>query len=225
LQRRIIVQTAPNFNIYTKRAIQGRYDLYLTAPHLAAFLESKYGHKRVVKFSNRLRGVIVVARDSAYQRLSDLRGKVVAAPDELSVSAMLGEVTFLRNQINPQTDLILKYTPSHNNALHAVALGKADAAIAGLPAFKITTAGSKLKRPLRILSKTHSIPQMMFMTPARVSKSEREKFKQVLLNITNDATGKAFVESVPFGHFSLITDRDMQELSDFVLILEQRLKK
>jgi len=223
LQRRVVVHTAPNFKTYMKRAEQGRYDLYLTAPHLAAYHENEHKHHRIAGFNKSLQAVIVVSEDSKYTSLSDLQGMTVAAPDFLAVSTLLGEVTFMQKNIQPGKDILIKYTPSHNNALHSVADSQADAAIAGAPAFKITTSMKKLKKPLRILAKTQAIPQMMFMSPHRIPKQQLDSYREVLLNINNDEAGKAFIESVPFGSLKVISDEDMHALSGMVQLLKQRM--
>lgn len=221
LHRKVIIQTAPNFKTYFERVREGRFDLYLTAPHLAAYHEMQDGHRRVAGFKNTLSAVIAVAADSPYRKLSELQGKLIFAPDMLAVVTLQGEVTLNRNKVKAE----IHYTPTHNNALHAVALGKADAAIAGSPAFKITNSSTKLKKPLRILAESFTVPQMMFMTPARVSDKEREGFKQVLLKIESDTTGKAFIQGVPFGSLGSISDKEMQSLSDMVELLKRRISK
>lgn len=221
LQRRVVVHTAPNFKIYIQRVIEGRYDLYLTAPHLAAYHESEQGHQRIAVFGNTLRGLIVVTKDSSYTQLSDLQGKVFYTPDKLAVISLLGEVTLQDNNI----DLTINHSSSHNNAMHAVASGKADAAIVGDAAYRITLNNKKLKKPLRVLTKTESIPSMMFMTPGRTSDQERETFTRTLLSIENYALGRDFIESVPFDKFKPITDLHMQRLANMVTLLKQRLNK
>jgi len=225
LQRPVLVHTAPNFKTYIKRAAQGRYDLYLTAPHLAAYHESQNQHHRIARFKKSFHTVIAVEEYSPYEKLDDLRGKFITAPDLLAAGTLQGEVAFIKNGFNLTKDISIKYTPSHNNALYSLANKKSDAAIAGIPAFKIVSKATKLKKPLRILTRTPSIPHMMFMSPAHIPQEQIIKYQNALLSIHNDETGKAFLESVPFGTHGLteITDKDMRDLSDFVRLLKQRL--
>jgi len=63
-------------------------------------------------------------------------------PDELAVITLLGGGTLVDNNINVKKDITLNYTTSHNNALHSVAEGRSDAAIAGIAAFKISNSSS-----------------------------------------------------------------------------------
>lgn len=60
LQRPVIVNTAPNFRTFIDRVIRGDFDIYLTAPSMAAYHEKHNKHWRLAKFSQKIQGAIVV---------------------------------------------------------------------------------------------------------------------------------------------------------------------
>lgn len=219
----VIAITSPNFKTYVQRVEKGEFNIYMTAPSMAAYHEKHNKHARLAKFTQQLQGVIVVAEDSPYKTLLDLKGKSIAAPDELAVITSLGEVTFKDNGIDPKKDINIKYTPSHNNALQSVVADKADGAILGYPAYKIITSSSKLRKPVRILIKTKVIPHMMFMSPPNVSIEEQEKLQLAMLKFPSTDAGEKFFSGVPFKSIDVITDEDMLRLEGVLLILEQHL--
>jgi len=223
LQRPIVFTTAPDYITYIHRAERGDFDLYLTAPNIAAYHEKHQHHYRVAKFTEKLQGVIVVTEDSPYQALDDLRGKTMATPDILALITLMGEITLLENNIVPGKDIHIKYTASHNNALQSVVKNEADAAMIGYTAYKIITSDSKLLKPVRILVKTRAVPHLMFMSPPSVSFQKQEKFKSALLKFTATGAGKEFFAAAPFGDIDVISDEDMKSLEGLSLILEQRL--
>ena len=223
LQRPVVAITAPNFKTYIQRVINGDFDIYMTAPNMAAYHEKHNQNVRLVKFTQKLQGVFVVAEDSPYQSLDDLKGKTIATPDVMAVITSLGELTLTENGIDPNKDVNLKYTPSHNNALQSVAEDKADAAIVGYPAYKMITSGSKLRKPVRVLLKTKLIPHMMFMSPPRLSKQETEKLQKIMLAFPDSDEGKKFFSGVPFKGIALITDEDMAQLQELLQLLEQHM--
>ena len=117
LKRQIEVSTAPDFDSYYKRSSEGAYDFYLNAPHFAAYAELHNKARRVSKFSRPLYSVIVVDKKSKYQTIGELKGGVVATPDNLSVTAIIAELTFLENGLVTNRDVTIKYSGTHGNAM------------------------------------------------------------------------------------------------------------
>ena len=224
LHRPIIINTAPNFKAYVQRSREGRFDLYMTAPHMGVYHEKQNQHIRLAKFANKLHAVIAVTKSSPYKHVTDLKGKAITAPDALAANTMSGELTLINNGLDLKKEAAIKYTTSNNNPLVLLSQGKADAAITGLPIFKVFTRNSKHKQPLRILKTSEPIPHMMFMSPPRVSPADREIFKKALLNMPNNKTGNTFLSGLPFGHPVEVSDKDIQQLAGMLKTLEQRLK-
>lgn len=225
LKRPVIVNTAPDFKTYVKRCAEGRFDLYMTAPHMAAYHEKYNQHVRLTKFSSELRSVVAVRENSTYKNIIELKGATISAPDALALNTLNGEIALEENGLNIKNDVNIKYTPSNNNPLFLLADSKVDAAITGLPIYEIISKGSKLKQPLRILKKSKAVPHMMFMSPQRVAIAERDNYKTILLNINKNQIGKAFITGLPFGELVAITDQDMLRLTSMLTLLEQRLDK
>lgn len=223
MSRPVIAITAPNFKTYIERVENGDFDIYMTAPNMAAYHEKNNQHGRLVKFTQQLQGVIVVAQDSPYETLVDLKGKTIATPDAIAVITSLGEETLKENGINPEKDVHLKYTPSHNNALQSLAHDKADAAMLGYPAYKMITSRGKLNKPTRVLIKTRIIPHMMFMSPPSVSEEMQAKLQTAMLKFPQSQAGKQFFSGVPFKGIAVISDDDMSSLDGLLVFLEQRL--
>jgi len=224
LHRPVTINTAPNFKTYVQRSSEGKFDLYMTAPHMAVYHEKHDQHIRLAKFSNNLHAVIAVTKDSPYKNITDLKGKTITAPDALAANTINGELTLINNGLDIEKEAAINYTTSNNNPLVLLSENKADAAITGLPGFKIVSRNSRLKQPLRILKTSEPIPHMMFMSPPRVSPADREAFKKALLNMPDNKTGNAFLSGLPFGHPVEVTDKDLQQLADMLKTLEQRLK-
>jgi len=224
LKRPVDISTAPDYKTYMERCAEGKFDLYMTAPHMAVYHEKNNQHIRLAKFSNELRSVVTVREDSPYASVKDLKGKKISAPDPLAVNTINGEVTLEKGGLNIGSDVSIKYSASNNNPLFLVAQKKVDAAVTGLPGYKMVSKRGKLKQPLRILKTSNPVPHMMFLSPPRVTGEDREKFKIALLDIGNHETGKAFMSGVPFGNIVEVSDTDASKLADMLSILEKRLK-
>lgn len=222
LQRRVILSTAPNFKTYFQRATHGDYDLYFTAPHLALLAEKDYGHQRVSRFSQELSGILVVRLDSPVQRIQDLRGRTVIAPDDLAIIAILGENLLKQNGLLPTRDYRLLRTPSHNNALLTLHRPGADAALVGSGILKQLP--PEVAQKLRILSRTPSLPNLMAMTPPRLAAAETARLQSAVLAFSRDGAGQKFFAATNFGDMQPITDTDMARLRPFLKNTRERLQ-
>jgi len=220
LKRQVIATTAPDFKTYIKRISEGRYDVYFTAPHIAAYAEKQHKHKRLMRLSGNLNGVVVVTAESSYKDIESLRGKIIATPDRLALITLLGELLLSDNGLAPHKDVILKYAPNHNTAIMFVTKGHADAAIVSSRIFALTK--PEVKKKLRLLTHTRKMPHAMFMARPGHKEQEYLKFKEALMAFSSDEIGKAFFRGRGF-NVSPITDNDMKQLSPTLLMLENRL--
>ena len=222
LQRKIIVKTAPDFKTYVQRSISGEYDVYLTAPHFAAHHKIRHQHRPLTRFARELSGVFAVGKNTSYKNISDLRGKTITMPDPLAIISMLGIVTLEDNDLYVGKNITVINTQSHNNAILTMASGRSDASISGNAAYNISQ--RKNKKPIRILAKTNSVPQMMFMTPARLPKQESDVIKEALLNFSANGAGKAFFIEAPFNDMIPVSQQDINRLKIFIPKLDNSLK-
>ena len=223
LHRPVILITAPSFDVYVNRAGQYEYDLYLTAPHFAALAESQSGYKRVSRLLRELDGSLIVARGGPVKTIADLKGRVVATPDRLAIITMLGEALLQDNQLIPGKDVTVQYTPSHNNAIVAVASGQADAAVASGAVFD--TMAPDVKDKLEILTHTGKVPHMMFMASPKIPDPDYQALRQAMLKFNAAGAGKVFFEKSGYGDMGEIGDAQMRQLRPYISILQQRINQ
>lgn len=223
LERRVILVTAPDFRTYVSRAEHREYDLYLTAPHFAALAEKEVHYRRVSRLTRELRGAFVISRQSTIKSVNDLRGKIVAAPNATAIVTMLGETLLEQNGMALGKNVFMQYTPSHNNALMAVANGKADAAVVSAAVYD--TMPDETKTQLKILAVTPSVPHMMFMASPELNDEDYLQLKNAMLGFTADRAGKTFFAKNSYGDMSEISDAQMRQLRPYVNKLQARLKE
>lgn len=214
LGRKVIMSTAPDFKTYIARARRGDYDLYHTAPHFAAQAEQAFGYRRVSRFLRELDGSILVAKDGPIHRAEDLRGRTMRTPDALAIITFLGEQWLQENGLRPNVDVEVRYSPSHNNAILAVARGEAEAAVTSAAVFEKMPA--EVRDKLRILTSTHKVPHMMFMAGPHLSAEEVSRLRQAMLAFTAQGPGQAFYAQTGYGDMGAITDAEMNRLAPFV---------
>lgn len=222
LGRPVRMSTAPDFATYIKRAREGQYDLYHTAPHFAAQAEAEFGYRRVSRLLRELDGSIVVARDGNIRSVADLRGRTLVTPDALAIITFLGEQWLRDNGLRPGVDVEVIHAPSHNSAIMAVARGDAEAAVTSASVFE--NMPQKISHRLRILASTKKVPHMMFMAGPHLSDLEYQQLRKAMLAYTAKGAGSEYFTMTGYGDMGPIEDRDMQRLAPFLKELNQKLK-
>ncbi|MBI3563473.1 MAG: phosphate/phosphite/phosphonate ABC transporter substrate-binding protein [Gammaproteobacteria bacterium] len=222
LHRPVILETAPSFSSYVERAEHYQYDLYLTAPHIAALVETDFHYRRISRLTRELDGSIVVRKDGPIKTLQDLKGRIFIAPSDTAITTMLGEQLLRDNQLIAGKNITVQYTPSHNNAIMAVASGKADAAVTSAAVFE--TMPVEVRDKLRILTTTPKVPHMMFMASPKLKDGDYQQLRRSMLRFTAAGAGRTFFENSGYGDMGEITNREMRTLRPYVKLLRQRLQ-
>lgn len=181
LHKKVIIKTAPNFKTFLKRTVEGRYDLLMTAPHFAALAIKNNGYHIIAGHSNDLSGDIIVAKNSRFQSINDLRNKTFAIPGQLAAVSMLAELLLQQHGLTPNKDIRIKITTTHNGALISVAEGKADAAVAVGGLYRRLNAGNKYNQ-LRRLAKTDTIPHAMYIAKPSFPENDIRKLRKALID-------------------------------------------
>ncbi len=78
LKRRVLLYTARNFRTFAERTQQGEYDIVLTPPHLAWLARQDAHYRPILQYSNRVKGLLVVQSNSAFDSPEALRGRTIA---------------------------------------------------------------------------------------------------------------------------------------------------
>jgi len=219
-ERPVIVTSAPDFETYISRIEQGKYDLFLAAPHISAYTEQHYNSKRLAGFKRQSKGYFVVHKDSNIYSIKQLKNRTLAMPDPLAIISLLGEWTLVENSLRLDHDVIRHYT-THDNALLLVANGRQDAAVVGVSSFD--HASNRIKSKLRVLTETAVVPHMMFHSRADLTEPEYQKLKDAMLKFTAQGAGKDFFANAAFGDLTPITDQEIIRLTKLVKLLEDRL--
>ena len=160
LEIEIRMETAPSFEEFIRRTHQEHhYDLLFTAPHLFYLAKQKQGYQALVRVDKAgMKAVIVAPRSSPIDTLEDLRGHRLATTDSLALATVLIRSTLIQSGIDPDRDLTLVATPSHNASLLSSYQGTTDASGLILPLFQHSRA--EIRNAMKIIAETRSVPHM-----------------------------------------------------------------
>jgi len=213
-QRTVNYRTKPNFELFFREVLAGRYDLIFVHPFLYVDAAARASYRPLVRVKSPLTAVITTIADSPLQSIDDLHGKTLALPPQLSaVSEMLKSDIIHANQCIP-TDISFRHYLSKSSCIQALAIGKADAC--GLPRFALSHFSGQLMPKLRVIHETQPAASLMFATHPGIDERVHELLRADLLQwqVTEEAQ-RSLQER---GWHGLIEARD----EDFDVVREHR---
>lgn len=216
LQVPVRIETAPHFIEFARRTHEDQhYDILFTAPHLYTQASRKAGFRLIASIdSPDMWAVIAVPKQSTIQTIEDLKRKQLATVHPLGLSTLLVRKRLLDAGIDPDVDLNLVITPSHDASLLSAYHGVTDAAALMLPTFEASS--KRVKESMRIIARTENSPLIPISVGPRISDSCASEITSVLLNIDTTPEGRTVLEHNKFTGFRK-TSPDAYEKLDELL--------
>ncbi len=206
------METAPNFAEFIRRTNrEQRYDLLFTAPHLFYLASREQGYQAVARVAEEgMKAVIVVPRTSSIQGLPDLRGQRLATTDRLALATVLIRSTLVQAGIDPDRDLILVATPSHNASLRSTYQGTTDASGLMLPLFQLSR--PEIRDAMKIIAETQSVPHMPIAVAPWVPTARVARLRALLLDTAHTEAGREVLRGLGWPGFAPARTVDYDDL-------------
>ena len=196
------IETAPDFKSFIQRTnTEKRYDLLFTAPHLYYLASRQAGYHLLVSVdSPGMSAVIVVPQQSQINTIRDLAGRKLATVDPMSLATLLVRKQLVENGLDPDADLTLVTTPSHNASLLSSYYGATDASSLMMPPYMV--ANPKVRDSMRVIAVTESAPHMPISAAPWIDTECRENITAALLSMRSTAAGQAALDKAGFQRFT-----------------------
>ncbi|MCG9682946.1 phosphate/phosphite/phosphonate ABC transporter substrate-binding protein [Vibrio sp. Isolate23] len=119
--QKIVFSTAPDIPMFEQRLRNGEYDLAYMNPYHYTIFSVSPGYDAIAKArNNRLKGIIVVRKDSGFSAPKQLNNAEIAFPSPAAFAATVLTQTYLKqNEVNFQPS----YVSSHDSVYLSVAKG------------------------------------------------------------------------------------------------------
>ncbi len=207
------IETAPDFIEFARRTHDDkRYDILFTAPHFYPQAEQA-GYRLVAGVdSPGMRAVIVVPANSAIHNIHDLAGKRLATVHPAALATLLVRKHLLDAGIDPEKDLTLISTPSHDASLLSAYHGITDAAALMRPPFE--AASARVRESMRVIAKTDSAPHIPISVSPRISKACAGKISNLLLQMGRTEEGRKVLSHNRFSGFKETSLEDYEKIRD-----------
>lgn len=208
-----------NFDAVKEAVIAGHMDIGFVNPLIYIQIKDKFNIEPLalsseVKSGTRLRGIIIVRKDSGITKLQDLKGKKFSFVDDDSPAGHIFQKLLLsRAGFNVEKDIImLPYGKTHENVTMAVFNKIADAGGVReeqLDKMKVTLDVSQLK----IVGYTDYFPNWPFFASGKLKKETRDKIQAALLKLKpNDPKNEKILGLARLTGFIPVTDKEYDDL-------------
>ncbi|VAX07072.1 ABC transporter, substrate-binding protein (cluster 12, methionine/phosphonates) [hydrothermal vent metagenome] len=214
--------TAKNIPIFEQRLAAGRYDMaYMNPYHYTVFHRSP-GYLAFAREKNKkIKGIIVVRKDSLAQNLKSFEGKTLAFPAPAAFAASVLPRAALKKRhifITP------KYVSSHDSVYRAVAMGLYPAGGGVMRTFY--NMAPEVKKKLRILWTTKSYTPHAIAAHPRLSKEVIEKVQLAMGELETNSEGRKMLANLNFKGIELAHDAEWNDVRDLgIELLESLINK
>jgi phosphonate transport system substrate-binding protein len=162
-------------------------------------------------------GVIIVHKDSAFNQISDLKGRSIAVLDETSLAAAMMPLYYIHQQgVDINKDVRKKYFPSIESAILNVYMGKCDAATSNVFSWELF----RKKNPemaSRLVAKwqTKPLPNVAVLFKENMNTDLGEKIKSILFDLHKTEEGRQALKPVMFSGFEKADSNTYRPIRDF----------
>ena len=219
LGKPIRMETAPDFSEFIKRTRAKRYDIVFTAPHLYYLANDESGYKVIVRVNaSDLKAIIVATKASHITKLGELKGKKIAMPDRMSLATAMVRNYLRKAGFDPDKDVTIISTPSHNAALLTAYNGVTDVAGLMLPPYK--HASESIRNAMTVLATTSGLPHMPIAVSPTLQPEVVQKLTHILTSLDESSNGKTLLKKLgwPRG-FVAVNNSEYAPLRKIVLEL------
>lgn len=220
LKQTVQLVTAPDFDTFVKRLLNGDYDIAVVAPHYARLAIREYGYSALLLHKSPIRSVLVTARNNPLTNLSDLRNQTVAIVERSALVAIGGAISLADAGLREDVDYKFVETVSHSSALYNAVSGKSRAAIVSYST--LILASPELQQDAVVFRELTRIPGLFYLAHSRLPAARQAAVKAALLHFESSPEGQSFFEKASHGGFR-DANKDDAEFLDRMLPETRRL--
>ena len=223
LRRPVVIYSARDFKTFVARTRQGEYDILLTAPHLAWLARQDAGYQPLLKYTEPVRGLLVVKSASPLDDVEALRGRTIATADPIALAVLAMQAELAARGLKHNLDYRTTESGTHTNTVLQVINGRADAAMLGLHPYKLMPAD--WRQQLSVLAETAPLSSLMYLTHPRLRDTEVQAIRRALLDFAASPEGKLFMQQGGYGGFSQVDGSELRTFRPFALQAQKMLQE
>ncbi len=206
LGKNVEIVTAPNFSEFTRRSLQGQYDLLITSPHLALMAQEHAGYVPLTTYTQGLETVLITRSE----RIPEERPLKTTGLDPVSFVTLTGlqELNY-RGLTVENGSLTVNYASASDSAALAVAQGRTDIAIMSWPNY--VKLNDEIKKQIHVSWRSEPKPSRIYL--AKTDKGiDLRTWQQTIDAFAISPEGIAHLESNKLKAFRPVTTDDLNSV-------------
>jgi phosphonate transport system substrate-binding protein len=214
----LVFKTAPSIPVFEERLAKGEYDLAYMNPYHYVVFHAAAGYQAFAKEQDRrIKGILVVRKDSPYRKPADLVGKTVVFPAPAAFAAsILPQAEFGRLKIA----IDARFVASHDSVYRAVASGLQEAGGGIQRTFEAMPA--EIRDALRVLSETPAYTPHAFAAHPRVPPLAVAKVLAAMATLAGDESGQSLLAPLAFKGITAAQDKEWSDIRALDINLLER---
>lgn len=214
----LVFKTAPSIPVFEERLGKADYDLAYMNPYHYVVFHASSGYRAFAKEQDRkIKGILVVKKDSPYRKPADLAGKTVVFPAPAAFAAsILPQAEFGRLKIPIEA----KFVASHDSVYRSVAAGLQEAGGGIQRTFEALP--EDIRNTLRVLAETPAYTPHAFAAQARVSPAVLARVQAAMLSLAGDEVGQRLLAPLAFKGIAAAQDKEWSDIRALDIDLLER---
>jgi phosphonate transport system substrate-binding protein len=213
--------TANDIPTFEKRVLEGQYDIAYMNPYHYTVFHERPGYNAIAKQKDKkIKGILVVPKDSNLTKLEELDGSTLAFPAPAAFAAsVLPRAKMAKDGIK----ITPKYVSSHDSVYLTVSRSIFPAG--GGVQRTLNNTASDVSDKLKVLWTTPGYTPHAIATHPELSDNIKNKLQKALIEMNTDPEGQALLKSINFKGMELAKDKDWDDVRDLNITLLEHLLK
>lgn len=202
------VVTAPDFTEFARRMLNQKYDMVVTTGHQARLGQTDAGYSPLLTYRADFRAVAVVAGNSPYKTVRDLKGKSVLGLSPSSLVTLWGQHWLTQNGIRKP----VRYVSASDSVARLVLAGEAAAGFISLANYQ--NLASDVQSRLRFLVISEPMAGRVYMLNSH-QLARKDAVDAALSSFADSAQGKAYFEKYKLEGYRKLKPQELESMAPF----------
>lgn len=222
LKRPVELLTATDFKTFHYDTIEGKFDIIVTAAHLARIAQTDAKYIPLVTYQAANRAVLLEAKDNPLKTIANLKGKALAFGDRNAI-IVSQTINYLSAQgLHEGIDYKLIETQGHNSAAYSVQNHQSMLAVTSPSGFK--NIPEAIKDSIKVFATLPPVPGLIWLVHPRMG-ADAPLIKAALMALTTDIEeGKQFFETTNYIGMRELSNSEMKELEPYAQDIRSALR-